>query len=458
MDKNELYDLEIIDSGMAFEGIAKIDGKTIFVPGAIIGEKVSSKMIKVNSTYCIAKIENIKTKSNMRAEPFCEVFKRCGGCSAQHIEYDMQLLLKSKIVKNCLDKQGVRYPFVDNTIGMGMPYYYRNKVQYPVRVDNEGNSIIGFYSKRSHDIVENNCCYIQNRIIDMLSKEVFDVLIQSGFVGYNEKDKTGDIRHILIRRGYHTNEVMIVIVINKKDILNDDRFVKNSSTLRSKYPNIKSVFLNLNESDTNEILGDTLKLVIGENYISDYIGDFKFNISPKSFFQVNTLQSEVLYMIVKDGLELTGSEILFDLYSGVGTIGVFLSKYVNKVFGIEIEKDAVKMANQNIVENNISNAEYIAGSVEEKIEEYKKRDIHPDIIVVDPPRKGLDLKSMEYILEFKPKKIAYVSCNPSTLARDLKLLESDYDICKITPVDMFPQTEHVECVSLLTRKEVDKTQ
>lgn len=452
MEKNEICDLEIIDNGAAFEGIAKKDNQVIFVPGALIGEKIRSKIIKVNKSYSIGRIEEIIEPSRYRIDPFCEVFKRCGGCSAQHIEYNMQLILKTKNIQNLLNKQKVEYKKLEGAIGMGMPFYYRNKVQYPVRVNSDGKTVIGFYSKRSHDIVENNCCYIQNRVIDMLSKEVFNLLIQKGFKGYNEKNGTGDIRHILIRRGYNTQEIMIVIIINSKDLIKDERFVDIANELMQKNKNIKSFYLNLNESSTNEILGKEVKLVCGCDVIYDYIGNYKYAISPKSFFQVNTLQAEVLYSKLKEKLKLTGDEVLFDLYSGVGSIGIFLSDSVKEVYGIEIEQQAVEMANINIKENNITNAEYIAGSVEEKIREFKLRNLKPDVIVVDPPRKGLDLQSIEYILEFEPKKIGYVSCSPATLARDLKLLESKYRVDTITPIDLFPQTEHVESVCVLKLK------
>lgn len=451
MKKNEIYELEIIDSGMNFEGIAKYDGQVIFVPGAIIGEKAKVKIIKVNSSYAIGKIEEILVKSEYRDREFCSVFKKCGGCTCQHINYDMQLILKSKMVQGLLNKQRIEYGKLNSTIGMGMPYYYRNKVQYPTRKCNDNNKI-GFYSMRSHDIVENDCCFIQNRVIDILSKNLFDLLIKNEFSMYSDEEKKGDIKHILIRRGYHTGEIMIVIVISDKKIVKDNRFNKVVKEI-TKNENIKSIYLNINENFTNEILGEKLKKIYGNEYISDYIGDFKYMISPKSFFQVNTIQAELLYSTLKEKLDLKGNEILFDLYSGVGSIGIFLSKDVRKVYGIEIEKEAVAMANINARENRVTNTEYIAGSVEDKINEFKNRKIKPDVIVVDPPRKGLDSKSIQYILDFEPQKIGYVSCNPSTLARDLKLLGKKYEVKEITPIDMFPHTSHVECCSVLQLKQ-----
>lgn len=452
MKKNDVSKLEIIDNGMNFEGIAKNNNMVVFVPGAIIGETVLAKFIKVNKNYAIAKIEQMITESRYRVKPFCDVFGKCGGCSSQHIEYDMQLILKSKLVKNLFDKQKLKYPKIENTVGMGLPYYYRNKVQYPMRQDSKGNSKIGFYLKRSHNVIDNNCCYIQNRVIDILAKELSEDLIKSGFKGYNEEDNSGDIRHLLIRRGYHTKEIMVVVIVNKEELVYDSKLIDILKNIVRKNECIKSVFINVNENNTNEILGDKLEHILGDEYISDYIGDFKFFISPKSFFQVNTLQAEVLYSVLKESLSINKDEVIFDLYSGVGSIGIFLSKEAKKIYGIEIEKEAVKMANLNIIENNVTNAEYIAGSVEDKIEEFKIRNIKPDIIVVDPPRKGLDEKSIKYILAFNPKKIGYVSCNPATLSRDLKLLESKYEIKKVVPVDMFPFTEHCEVVTTLELK------
>lgn len=451
MNKNDILELEIIDNGISFEGIAKIDNKVVFVPGAINGERILAKIIKVNKDYAIAKIEEIIIESSYRQNPICDVFKICGGCCAQHICYNIQLFMKKKLVANVLKKQNIDTSILDtSTVGMGMPYYYRNKVQYPIRYEN-GKTVMGFYAKRSHSIVENDCCFIQNRVIDILAKEVLELILKYNFVGYNELKLSGDVRHILIRRGLHTGNIMVVIVVNNENLLYDKRFIALVKEL-TKNGNIKSVYLNLNDKNTNEILGKKDLKIYGENYICDLIGDYKFCISPKSFFQVNTLQAEVLYEVLKENLDLSGNEILFDLYSGVGSIGIYLSDMVKKVYGIEIEKQAVEMANINLRINNVNNAEYIAGSVEEKIQEFRSRGIIPDVIVVDPPRRGLDQKSIEYILNFNAKKIGYVSCNPATLARDLKLLSCKYDICKIVPVDMFPNTEHIETISVLEIK------
>lgn len=455
--KNDIYEFEIIDCGMNFEGIAKNENQVVFIPDTLKGEVVKTKIIKVNKSYAIGKVENIIKRSPYRCEPFCEVFKRCGGCSCQHIEYREQLNLKRNIVENVLNKQYVKYSKLNSTIGMGIPMYYRNKGQYPVRRNKEGVTKIGFYSKRSHEIVENRTCYIENQRIDEVAKLVFEKLVLVGFKGYSDIDKKGDIRHIIIRRGTHTDEIMAIIVVNSKEAFKSDKFKIIAKDLSEIDKDIKSIYLNFNNSDTNEILGNDEKLIFGQKYIFDYIGKYKYAISPKSFFQVNTLQAEILYETLKNGLKLKNTDILFDLYSGVGSIGIFLSDSVSKVYGIEIEKQAVEMANINIKENNVTNCEYIAGSVEEKIVEFRNRKISPDVIVVDPPRKGLDEKSIEYILGFLPKKIGYVSCNPATFARDLKLLSEKYDVDIITPVDMFPNTQHVECLAVLElKKNIEK--
>ena len=453
MKKDDILELEVIDNGSNFEGIAKYNDKVIFIPNAITNEKVKVKIIKDNKNFSIARLEDVITPSEFREEPFCSVYKRCGGCSAQHINYNMQLILKKKMVLSCIKKQNLAVGKINNTIGMGLPYYYRNKVQYPIRLDKNKDTKMGFYSKRSHDIIENNCCYIQERVIDMLAKQIFELILKRSISGYDETLNTGTLRHLIIRRGYHTGKIMVILVVNDKKYVDDIEFIKLIQDIVKVNYNIASVFINVNNSNTNEILGSYTKKMYGADYIDDYIGDFKCCISPKSFFQVNTLQAEVLYYTLKEGLNLNGNEVLFDLYSGVGSIGIFLSNDVAKVYGIEIEETAVDMANINIKENNVTNAEYIAGSVEDKIEEFKKRNIVPDVIVVDPPRKGLDDKSIDYILEFAPKKIGYVSCNPATMARDLKKLNDKYDILSITPVDMFPHTSHVECVAVIYLKE-----
>ena len=453
LKKNEKYnDIEIIDNGMNFEGIAKIDGITTFIDNAITSENVDVSIQKLTHSYAKAKINKINKKSEYRKLSKCNVYDKCGGCACQHIDYNYTLKLKYNIVKNCLDKMKVKYCELNNCVGMEDPYYYRNKVQYPVRYNSKTDkTILGFYMRGSHNIVQNDICYIQDKIVDKMAKRCFDVLINLKFKGYDEPSSKGDIRHIVVRRVINTSEIIIIIVVNNQKLLMDKRFERFVNDMKED-KNIKSIFLNLNSSKNNVILSDKFKKIYGDSYITEKIEKYSYLISPKSFFQVNTIQVQKLYNILKEGLKLSKNDILFDLYSGVGSIGIYLSNAVKKVYGIEIEKQAVIMANENMRLNNIQNCEYIVGSVEDKIVEFENRNILPNVIVIDPPRKGLDDKSIEYILKFNPDKIGYVSCNPATLARDLQKLEEKYIIADITPVDMFPQTSAVENVCILIRK------
>ncbi len=447
MKKNDEFIVEIIDNGIGFEGIAKLNDFVIFVPFAIKGEKVQIKIIKVNKKFAIGKIVTILTKSSHRADPECEVFGKCGSCSTMHIDYAYELECKKRNVINTFRKQSIVLDAEPEILGMGLPYCYRNKVSYPVR-NIQGKNKMGFFRNYSHEIVEHKYCDIQNSTLDVLSKSIFSKLQELNFTAYNEKDLTGQIRHIVLRRGYHTEDILVTIVVTDEKLITDDRF--KEIPLLDK--DIKSVNINVNNDVTNEILGSKTVNIFGDEYITDYIGDMAYYISAKSFFQVNTIQAEILYFKLKEMLHLNKEDILFDLYSGVGSIGIFLSDSVKQVYGIEIIKEAVDMANLNIKRNNVNNCEYIAGSVEDKIVEFEERNIKPSVIVVDPPRRGLDEQSIQYILKFAPDKIGYVSCNYATLARDLKMLENYYYISDIKLVDLFPKTEHVEVVCVLVKK------
>lgn len=448
MKRNDVLTVDIVDNGISLEGIAKVEGYTIFVPYAIKGETVEIVIIKANKKFAIGKVLKLVIPCKNRIMPECKIFGRCGSCNAMHIKYDAELDIKKKNVIATFKKQKIDInPDDVKVYGMGNVYNYRNKVSYPVREINGVNKI-GFFRNNSHDIIESNSCYIQDEIIDKLAREIFNLLIKLNFTMYNEATLKGDVRHIILRRGYNTGEILVTIVINNEKLLYDERF-KNIAGLSG---NIKSLNINLNNSNTNEILGEKTVNIFGNEYITDSIGDKLYYISATSFFQVNTVGAEILYYNLKDMLKLNGNEVLFDLYSGVGSIGIFLSDYVSKVYGIEIVKEAVDMANLNIIRNNVTNCEYIAGSVEDKIVEFEKRNITPDVIVVDPPRKGLDEKTIEYILKFNPKKIGYVSCNYASLARDIKSLEGKYNVVDICLVDLFPTTYHIEIVCVLERR------
>lgn len=451
--KNKEYIVKIIDNGMEFEGIAKIGEMVVFVPGTIAGEMVKIQIIKVTSSYAIGKVLEIINKDCNRIKPPCDSYKRCGGCSALHMEYEKTLDIKYNNVLNTLAKAGVNTDVIENIYGMGIPYNYRNKVQYPVRQYN-GVTKIGMYAQNSHDVIENaNGCLIQNEDIDKVAKKLFNVLQKQGFQGFDENNNVGDIKHILVRCGVHTGQIMCVIVVKDKNIVLDKRLDKVVEEMVAFNENITAIMLNINEQNTNVILGSENVCIWGKEYIEETLGDFTFKISASSFFQVNTLQAELLYNVLKEKMNMQKDKTLLELYSGVGSIGIFLSPCVKEVVGVEIVKEAVKMAEDNVKLNKINNASYICDDATKAIYQMEKEGKHFDYIVVDPPRKGLDLQGIELILNSNAEKIGYVSCNVATLARDLKLLESKYEVKSINLVDMFPHTPHCEVVTVLNLKQ-----
>lgn len=442
--KNDDLEVNISDIGYEGEGIAKIDGYTTFVKGGLKGEKVKIKMLKVNKDYGFAKLVEVLEKSEERDEPICSVFGKCGGCSLQHINYEAQLDYKTNTVRNTLRKALGYDVDVEQTIGMGIPYNYRNKAQYPV-VDDK----IGFFAGRTHALIENEKCYIQNETSDKLAKDAFKILRKYNISSYNEKSGKGCLRHIITRIGIHTGELMLVLVTNEKNIRHKDEIV---SELTKEYPTLKSIIQNVNIQNTNVILGNECVTLYGQEYITDILGEYKFKISPLSFYQVNPVQTEVLYNIAKEYVNLQGTETVFDLYSGIGTISIFIADNAKKVYGVEVVEQAVFDAKENAEINEIRNVEFIQGEAEVIVPEMYKEGKKADVVFVDPPRKGCDEKLLETIKEMKAQKVVYISCNPATLARDLKYLtDNGYEIKKVQPVDMFPQTSHVENVVLLEK-------
>ncbi len=442
--KNDDLEVNISDIGYEGEGIAKIDGYTTFVKGGLKGEKVKIKMLKVNKDYGFAKLVEVLEKSEERDEPICSVFGKCGGCSLQHINYEAQLDYKTNTVRNTLRKALGYDVDVEQTIGMGIPYNYRNKAQYPV-VDDK----IGFFAGRTHALIENEKCYIQNETSDKLAKDAFKILRKYNISSYNEKSGKGCLRHIITRIGIHTGELMLVLVTNEKNIRHKDEIV---SELTKEYPTLKSIIQNVNMQNTNVILGNECVTLYGQEYITDILGEYKFKISPLSFYQVNPVQTEVLYNIAKEYANLQGTETVFDLYSGIGTISIFIADNAKKVYGVEVVEQAVFDAKENAEINEIRNVEFIQGEAEVIVPEMYKEGKKADVVFVDPPRKGCDEKLLETIKAMKAQKVVYISCNPATLARDLKYLtDNGYEIKKVQPVDMFPQTSHVENVVLLEK-------
>ena len=401
VEKNKEYIVEIIDNGFEGEGIAKINDFTIFIPGAIKGEKVKILVVKVLYSYAFAKILEILEKSENRIEPDCKTYKRCGGCNLRHIKYQETLKQKQNSVQSLVDKTLKNKIKVKETIGMENPYYYRNKVQYPVGIDKDGKPQIGVFANRSHEIIPIEKCFIQNEKSEEIAKYIFDLWNENKYTIYNEKTRKGLLRHIVIKTGIKTNQYMCILVINGQGFDNEKEFV---SKITNKYKEITSIIVNANMKNTNVILGLENRTIFGNGYIEDKLGEYIFKISPLSFYQVNPIQAEKLYNLGIEKANITKDDIVFDLYCGIGTISLFMSKYAKKVYGIEIVEEAIKAAKENAEINNVDNVEFIAGDVEKALSNIiYDRKIIPDIVMVDPPRRGLDNTSINNILNIKSK-------------------------------------------------------
>lgn len=445
--KNEKYVVDIIDNGFEGEGIAKIDGLTVFVPGSIKGEKCEILIVKVLASHAYGKIVNIIEKSENRKESDCATYKRCGGCSLRHMTYESTLKLKRQVVQNLVNKGLKKKVAVLETIGMENPYNYRNKAQYPVGLNSEGQPEVGVFAQRTHTIIPIQKCLIQTEISQKIAKTILNFVKEKNIQVYNEENQKGLLRHIVIKVGKYTNQVMCILVVNDSKFNQEQELVK---LLCEKYPEIKAIVKNINNKNTNVILGKENINLYGNGYIEDKLGEYIFKISPMSFYQVNPVQAEILYTTAINQANLDKNDILFDLYCGIGTIGIFASKYVNKVYGIEIVPQAIEDAKENAKINDVKNIEFICGDVEVAFDELiNKEKIVPSAIIVDPPRKGLDNKTVENIAKIQPAKLVYISCNPATMVRDLTKLENIYNIKAIQPVDMFPWTNGVESITIL---------
>lgn len=445
--KNEKYVVDIIDNGFEGEGIAKIDGLTVFVPGSIKGEKCEILIVKVLASHAYGKIVNIIKKSENRKESDCATYKRCGGCSLRHMTYEHTLKLKRQVVQNLVNKGLKEKVEVLETIGMENPYNYRNKAQYPVGLNSDGQPEVGVFAQRTHTIIPIQTCLIQTEISQKIAKTIIDFVKEKNIQVYNEENQKGLLRHIVIKVGKYTNQVMCILVVNDSKFDQEQELVK---LLCEKYPEIKTIVKNINNKNTNVILGKENINLYGNGYIEDKLGEYTFKISPMSFYQVNPVQAEILYTTAINQANLDKNDILFDLYCGIGTIGISASKYVNKVYGIEIVPQAIEDAKENAKINDVKNIEFICGDVEVAFDELiNKEKIVPSAIIVDPPRKGLDNKTVENIAKIQPAKLVYISCNPATMVRDLAKLEEIYNIKTIQPVDMFPWTNGVESITIL---------
>ncbi|MDO4519639.1 MAG: 23S rRNA (uracil(1939)-C(5))-methyltransferase RlmD, partial [Eubacteriales bacterium] len=440
--KNDMVTLKIEDCGVDGEGIGKADGFTVFVKDAVIGDVVTAKIMKAKKNYGYGRLMEILEPSADRVEPECAIARQCGGCQLQALSYEKQLEFKEKKVIGHLERIGgfTNLP-MEPIIGMERPYHYRNKAQFPVGKNKEGKIVTGFYAGRTHNIIENRDCALgapgNKAILDIVISHMEKYHIEP----YDETTGKGLVRHVLIRNGYFTGEWMVCLVLNGKRIPAEEKLVD----ALSKIEGMTSIMININKLQTNVILGDQIRLLWGQPYITDKIGEIYYQISPLSFFQVNPQQTEKLYNKALEYADLQGDEVVWDLYCGIGTISLFLAQNAKFVRGVEIIPAAIENAKQNAKLNNLQNTEFFVGKAEEVLpREYKKNGVYADVIVVDPPRKGCDEVLLETMVEMNPKRIVYVSCDSATLARDLKYLcEKGYELKKVCPVDQFAQTTHV---------------
>ena len=448
--KNETITLQFEDLTSEGNGVGKIDGYPLFVPYALPGEEATVKVVKVKKNFGFGKLLEVTKASPNRVEPPCDVFYKCGGCQIQHMSYDMQLEMKQTQVKNVMRKVAhLDHVPVHSTIGMEDPWRYRNKVSIPVG-EYKGELITGFYRMRSHDIIKDmDTCVVQDEVNDRMVEAVRRIANKLGISHYDEKQDKGVLRHIMVRTGRETNDTMIVIITRTKKLPHQEELVQE---LTETYPHITSIMHNINNRRTNVILGKETKLLYGEKYIYDMIGDIRFAISAKSFYQVNPPQTTKLYNKALEYAAIGSDDIVVDAYCGIGTISLFLAQKAKKVYGIEVVPEAIADAKKNAEINGITNTEFVVGQAEKVMPKWKEEGLRPDVIVVDPPRKGCEVDFLQAMIDMEPKRIVYVSCNPSTLARDLRILEDGgYETKEVQPVDMFPQSMHVEVVALMSR-------
>ncbi len=460
-EKDDSVTLVVEDMGADGEGIGKIDGFTFFVKDALIGDKVEAKVMKVKKGYAYARLMRIVSPSPNRTEPRCPYHKQCGGCQIQALDYSAQLLYKEKKVRNNLMRIGgfsekLLDSVMEPIVGMEHPYHYRNKAQFPIGTDKNGEIVTGFYAGRTHTIIPNTDCALGISENQSILETLINYMKRCNVKPYDEATGTGLVRHVLIRKGFTTGEIMVCAVINGEHLPQEDRLVE---ALR-KIEGMASISININTQKTNVIMGGRCRTIWGSDTISDVIhmrdGEgITFAISPLSFYQVNPIQTERLYGIALDYARLTGTETVWDLYCGIGTISLFMAKRAKQVYGVEIVEQAIHDARRNAVRNGINNASFYVGKAEEVLPHlYEKEGMHADVICIDPPRKGCDSACLETIRKMMPDRIVYVSCDSATLARDLKYLcANGYELRRARAVDLFGHTVHVEVACCLQRKD-----
>lgn len=452
--KNGVYTIEIHSLGHSGEGVGRFEDFTIFVPQALPGEKVEVKVNDVKKNYAKARLLSVKNSSLLRTLPNCLIYDQCGGCQLQHMEYEHQLAAKRQTVEDAVSRIGkLENIAIHPTLGSENPWYYRNKMQFPIGMQNN-KVVMGCFAQGTHQIVDTDTCLIQHESNNQIVQAVRSIVSELGIDTYDEQTGQGVLRHVLGRVGVATGQVMVVLVTAVETIPRQNELI---AQLRHRVPNLVAIIHNINPQKTNVIMGNKTKSLWGSDTIIDKLGPFSFRISARSFFQVNTKQAEVLYNKAVEYAGLSGRETVIDAYCGTGTITLFLARQAQKVYGIEIVEPAIKDARKNAQENGVENVEFAVGDAVEWMPRMYQKGLRPEVIVVDPPRAGCERKVLETFAMMQPDRIVYVSCNPSSLARDLAILdEYGYVTKEIQPVDMFPHTFHVETVTLLQRKHSTK--
>lgn len=458
--KNDVIEIEVTGINHDGAGVGHVNGYTLFIRQALPGERVQVRVEKTNKKYGFAKLLEVLQPGPHRVVPKCELYPKCGGCQLQHADYEGQLQLKHQRVIDTMQRVGkLNDVQIHPPIGMDNPWYYRNKAQVPVgeakdpEANNESRIIAGFYAAGSHRIVDMESCYIQQSGHVKVVKVIKTIAAQLGISAYDEESGRGELRHIVVRSSFHNGDMMVTLVTRSRKLKHQEQWIRH---IREQLPEVVSICHNHNAQRTNVIFGDTTRVVWGKEFITDQIGGIEFAISARSFYQVNPVQTEVLYRKALEYAALTGEETVIDAYCGIGTISLFLARQAREVFGVEMVPEAIDDAKRNAELNGIQNVHFEVGRAEEVIPAWKQQGVVADVIVVDPPRKGCDPALIETMIAMQPQRIVYVSCNPATLARDLQLLEqSGNQTQEIQPVDMFPHTVHVECVALLVRDGTD---
>ncbi|MCD8918792.1 23S rRNA (uracil(1939)-C(5))-methyltransferase RlmD [Staphylococcus gallinarum] len=449
LQKNEVREGKVIDLTHEGHGVVKLDRYPIFIPNALIDETIEYKVIKVKKNFAIGKLLDIKVQSNQRVEPPCVYYYKCGGCQLQHLSYQAQLAMKKEQVINLFHrKANFENTIIHDTIGMETPWRYRNKSQIPVGKNEDNDAIMGFYRQRSHQIIDMDECLIQDTKHQDVMNYVKQWFNELNVSIYDERKKAGLMRHVVIRTGHYTGDLMVIFVTNGKKFKQSDIMTQK---LIEAFPNIKSVKHNINNTHSNVIMGDVSHTLYGVDQIEDTLSDITFKISDQSFYQINSTQTEKLYQRAIEYADLQGEETVLDTYCGIGTIGLYMAPKAKHVYGVEVVPEAIEDAKKNATINQFENTTFVCGKAEEVILKWKAQGIKPDVVMVDPPRKGCDESFLDTLLELNPRRIVYISCNPSTQQRDAQHLATQYELTQITPVDMFPHTTHVETVAQFDR-------